>query len=83
MNKKYDTTVARMAGNIASGLINGPEGYFGTLNEQKTIAEMAVLLAREIVAEVERTEPKELPYKNPNCTIDHPGSPCNVTCGEW
>ena len=21
-------------------------------------------------------------YKNPNCTIDHPGSSCNVACGE-
>lgn len=23
------------------------------------------------------------PYKNPNCTINHPGSPCNVACGEY
>jgi hypothetical protein len=22
-------------------------------------------------------------YKNPNCSIDHPGSSCNVACGEY
>lgn len=22
-------------------------------------------------------------YKNPNCTINHPGSSCNIACGEY
>lgn len=47
---KYDSTVARIAGNIASGLNH--EAY--------TPEEMAVLCvqrARAIVAEVQRTEP--------------------------
>lgn len=61
----YDTTLARIAGNIASGLaskqdingsgFNGPEGI---AEWAKSITLISVHLARAIVAEVKRTEPK-------------------------
>lgn len=63
--KKYDSTVARIAGNLLSGVYDyaqlhtlgqGVEPY-GT--NSKTAAAGAVRLARAIVAEVERTEPTE------------------------
>lgn len=50
--KKYDSTVARIAGNIASGMAE--DIYKGRV---KYVAEMSVNMARAIVAEVERTEP--------------------------
>ena len=56
--RKYDSTVARIAGNIAAGLTsdlsrkeldeNGPHDW---------VVLRSVSLARAIVAEVERTEP--------------------------
>jgi hypothetical protein len=54
--RKYDSTVARIAGNIAGHLVQTfdaavPQGH-------ELIAQAAVMLARAIVAEVERTEPK-------------------------
>lgn len=55
--RKYDSTVARIAGNIASGLMQTPAG--GSADEAVgRIARTSVYLARAIVAEVERTEPK-------------------------
>ncbi len=51
MTRGYDSTVARIAGNIAAGLVRTP-GYNGR------VAEDAVELARAIVAEVRRTEPE-------------------------
>ena len=50
--RDYDSTVARVAGNILAGLVMHPE--FGP-NEQA--ADRAVELARHIVSEVKRTEP--------------------------
>jgi hypothetical protein len=50
--KKYDSTVARIAGNLAGPLIQmHPEGW-----ETPYIAALAVEVARAIVAEVARTE---------------------------
>lgn len=54
--RKYDSTVARMAANIASGVAR--EFLFGASEvDEATIARDCVSLARAIVAEVERTEP--------------------------
>lgn len=54
--KKYDSTVARIAGNIAAGIATS---YVGAdrLIPVMQIAVDAVELARAIVLEVERTEP--------------------------
>lgn len=49
--KKYDSTVARIAGNLLSG------NYDKSLNFAEN-AQRAVELARAIVAETERTEPE-------------------------
>lgn len=51
--KSYESTVMRIAGNIASGL------GWAALNElpDEQIAGVCVQVARAIVAEVERTEP--------------------------
>jgi hypothetical protein len=55
--RKYDSTVARMAGNIAAGTVE----YFARPNlseeDARQIAVGVVKLARAIIAEVERTEP--------------------------
>lgn len=67
MNEKrrYDSTVARIAGNIASGLVskadingsgfNGPEGIAEWC---RSVVILSVGLARGIVTETERIEPK-------------------------
>lgn len=55
---KYDSTVARIAGNIASGLCRM---HVGTSINAPQIAEDSVRLARFIVAETKRTEPVEDP----------------------
>ena len=53
MAGKYDSTVARIAGNIASGLITR-----GTYDgDPDKLVEHAVSLARQVVAETKRTEP--------------------------
>jgi hypothetical protein len=56
--RDYDSTVARIAGNILSGsfLSEDPE-------HRKLLAVRAVEIAREIVAEVRRAEPKPDPDK--------------------
>lgn len=49
--RKYDSTIARIAGNIASRVgTNSPAA-------DADVARRCVALARAIVAEVERTEP--------------------------
>lgn len=58
--RDYDSTVARMAGNIAPALF--ATGVFYKQNgniDGDGIARAAVALAREIVAEVKRTEPAQ------------------------
>lgn len=52
---RYDTTLARMAGTIAAGLVSSPQFEIGHATR---IAEVSVVVARAIVAEVERTEPR-------------------------
>lgn len=59
--KKYDSTVARIAGNILSGVLN-PETLRsvrvdGVRSELLNIVGGAVDVARFIVAETQRTEP--------------------------
>ena len=63
MAKTYDSTVARMAGTIAAGLVSQIQIY-RYLNETSTevteaIAKDAVRIARQIIAEIERPEPQE------------------------
>lgn len=58
--RKYDSTVARIAGNILSGRKFSPDGVIresGLGCGDVAAVEWAVGLARAIVAEVERTEP--------------------------
>ncbi len=53
--KKYDSTVARIAGNILSGYV--PLLDDGNVDRRLEVIRTAVAMARAIVAEVERTEP--------------------------
>lgn len=58
MKRTYDSTVARMAGNIAAGLLHGQVSY-----THEWVARQSVAIARAIVAEVERTELKQIEEK--------------------
>lgn len=51
--RDYDSTVARIAGNLASGYVLRPEG---TLNPDD-IAAWSVRVARAIIEETKHTEP--------------------------
>lgn len=64
--RKYDSTVARIAGNIASGIAGRLLDPVLFINlDEETVARECVSLARAIVAETERTEPSA-------STKDHP-----------
>jgi hypothetical protein len=54
--RKYDSTVARIAGNVASGMMRDPSWWPLNANSGR-IAEVAVSIARAIVTEVQRPEP--------------------------
>lgn len=54
--KTYDSTVARIAGNLLSGVITADQE---TWSISSLAIRYAVEAAREIVAETKRTEPKE------------------------
>ncbi len=56
--RDYDTTIARIAGNIAAGLAAAIASASGEYNDTH-VAHAAVTLARAIVAEVKRTEPPD------------------------
>jgi hypothetical protein len=58
LKRKYDSTIARIAGNLLSGT-NAVKvhGAYGD-DALRHLAQQAVRLARAIVAEVERTEPE-------------------------
>jgi len=64
MPKKYDSTVARIAGNLLSGAFDAPDyqriGYDGEVISEghDRVVRGAVIIARAIVAEVQRTEPQ-------------------------
>lgn len=53
--KDYDTTIARIAGNIAAGLVSEPSVNVMS-HTLRDIAHTAVLLARAIVVEIKATE---------------------------
>lgn len=55
--RKYDSTVARMAGNIASGMTKNRVDNCDDRVGIESIARASVALARAIVAETIRTEP--------------------------
>jgi hypothetical protein len=64
MKRNYDSTVARIAGNIAAGLVSKADasaaGIYGVAklaDWMESVVLLSVGLARGIVAEVERTEP--------------------------
>lgn len=62
--RKYDSTIARMAGNIAGSMldrvlvIRAGDNVAFSADSMILIAKESVMLARAIVAEVERTEPQ-------------------------
>ncbi len=69
-NRKYDSTVARMAGNILSGMVGNREIVTGSGNPVDPIGPnalamvtLAVQLARAIVAETIRTEEPDPPTR--------------------
>jgi hypothetical protein len=62
--RDYDSTVARMAGNIAAGLVSkvdingsGLNGVEGVADWIKSVTLLSVGIARAILAETKRTEP--------------------------
>lgn len=56
MSKRpYDSTVARIAGNLLSGAV------VDSFIDDAKLAELAVRLARAIVAETKKTEPEQEP----------------------
>ena len=60
--RDYDSTVARIAGNLLSGAVRGDHyaalGRHGMDFEDDAMVRGAVLVARTIVTETQRTEPK-------------------------
>lgn len=50
-------------------------------NEKRHDAEEKVQELEREVAELKAPKARAPIYKNPNCTIDHPGQSCNVACG--
>lgn len=57
--RDYDSTIARMAGNIAAGMLSSN----WTSHNHDDVVTASVSLARRIVAEVKRTEPAEEPTR--------------------
>jgi hypothetical protein len=55
--RDYDSTVARIAGNIVPGLLSIGRYELREPEPREMLAETAVAIARAIVAEVKRTEP--------------------------
>lgn len=56
MNQRtYDSTVARIAGNLLSGVWQS--GMFNSTTLRHDLVVAAVAMARDIVAETKRTEP--------------------------
>lgn len=59
MTRKYDSTIARIAGNLLSGVAS----QIQTDQEMQRAIWNAVRIARLIVKETERTEPQPQPEK--------------------
>jgi hypothetical protein len=83
---KYDSSVARVAGNIASGLVMKEHEHWGSVayeHNRETIAEYSVALARAIIATVQRTQPAEVPDLCGNKVYQPNGSflPCALHAG--
>lgn len=82
MTRKYDSTVARIAGNLLSGM--GP-----CINQEyeDESTQWAVAKARAIIAETKRTEPAAEPVcwcgspKSSHCDLDELGLDHAVDCG--
>lgn len=70
MKRSYDSTVARIAGNLASGLMNSS---IDIPQHQAFVARVAVHIARLIVAETMRTEPVPADAVDPSAA--HSGTP--------
>lgn len=69
---EHDTDAIRTLASLAENF--GVDGnYIGQAE--------ALRLLKQVITQ---TTPKETSafYKNPECTINHPGSSCNVACGE-
>ena len=73
VHRGYDSLVAQIAGNIASGMATRITIETGT---ERKIANASVALAREIVAETKRTEPAIGSYPSAACDDpNHSGYP--------
>lgn len=59
VQRKYDATVARIAGNIAGTVLSQTHDPSYGEDALTVVAQASVFIARAIVAEVERTEPKQ------------------------
>lgn len=70
MNKPYDTTLARIAGNIASGLVSR-----GGQGSDEELAQVAINLARIIVNKLRTDRPDRLVMDE----IEHLSADCR--CG--
>lgn len=56
--RKYDSTVARIAGNILSGLVSNPGAVSDwAIVGETSVEQTAVRMARAVIAEVQRAEP--------------------------
>lgn len=75
LKRTYDSTVARIAGNIMAGLVMHPD--FGPW---EATVRTAVSLARLIVAETKRTEPSNVTIKPYTNTAEAPPLQ-TCTCG--
>lgn len=56
MTRDYDTTLARMAGNIAAGLVE-PQRYYSS-DAARAIAECSIAIARAIIDQCREAAPK-------------------------
>lgn len=66
-DRKRDSLIARMAGNIAAGMV-GDHGMRLDAAQTILVAEKAVRLARRILGEIEETDTKDdLPKVCGNC----------------
>ena len=66
MQRDYDSTIARMAGNIAAGLLASPHFTYASFDDiNERIAKDSVGIARAIVAETRNTEPVPAPVPAP------------------
>lgn len=81
--RKYDSMVARIAGNIAAGMVT-PIGPRMDEVDRVRVVKQSVQLARMIVSYVERTEPKpETPATDPPAAVGDAEALSAAKIAEW